>query len=128
MNKSMFDGPTLAEVDGHIDTLDRTEPTRSGWQPAFNALHQALGHARKVRRYCVIPAAVIAAALIIVFHGEVWNWDDARNLLAVELILLGGMRFAMTKVFAVLDREDRVQALLRYYGAKDLPYEDEAPV
>lgn len=122
-----FGGPTLAEVDDHIDVLDRAEPQQpqATWRRAFDALSEALWRARRVRRYCAIPAALLAAILVIVFHGEVWDFDDIRNLFGVELGLLLLIRFVLSKAFAVLEREDRVVALLRYYGARNLSIMDE---
>lgn len=120
--------PTRTDIDAWIDTLDRAEPHHSlgAWREAYDRLRAALLQARKIRRYCAIPAAVIAGVLVIVFHGEVWDFDDIRNLFGVEGAVLFGFYFLLAKIFPVLGREDRVQTLLRYYGAQDVPHEEEA--
>ncbi|ANP44864.1 hypothetical protein [Candidatus Viadribacter manganicus] len=116
------------DVRAGIDTLDRGEPdqARGGWGEPYDRLHDALLDARKTRRYCAIPAMLIAAALVILFHGRVWDFEDIRNLFVIELGAVLLLNFLLTKVFPVLAREDRVQTLLRYYGAQDVPHEEEA--
>ena len=120
--------PTRAQVDAWIDTLDYSEPDRPRgiWGEAYDRLHMALLHARKIRRYCLIPAAIAAGILVIVFHGRVWDFDDIRNVFGIEGGLILALYFLLTKFFPVLARENRVQTLLRYYGAKDVPHEEEA--
>ncbi|MCX7359746.1 MAG: hypothetical protein NT015_16610 [Alphaproteobacteria bacterium] len=116
------------DVRAWIDTLDRGEPEqpRLGWGESYDRLHDTLLYARRIRRYCAIPAILIAAGVIILFHGHVWDFDDIRNLFGTELCMVMLLHFALTKVFPVLAREDRVQTLLRYYGATDVPHEHEA--
>ena len=116
------------DVRAWIDTLDLGEPDqpRGGWGEAYDRLHDTLLSARKLRRLCAIPAILIAAGAVILFHGRVWDFEDIRNLFGFELCLVLLLHFLLTKVFPVLAREDRVQTLLRYYGAKDVPHEEEA--
>lgn len=116
------------DVRAWIETLDRGEPDqpRNTWGGAYDRLHDALLYARKLRRYCAIPAVVIAAVTVITLHGRVWDFDDIRNLFGIELAAVLLLHFLLTKVFPVMAREDRVQTLLRYYGAKDVPHEEEA--
>jgi hypothetical protein len=120
--------PNREDVKAWVETLYRREPQhdRRTWGEAYDGLHAALLHARKLRRYCTIPAALLAAVFVVLLHGRVWDFEDIRNLFAVELIVLTGLHFFLTKIFVVLAYEDGVQTLLRYYGAHDVPYEEEA--
>ena len=120
--------PYREDVKAWMETLYQREPhhSRDTWGAAYDRLRTALLHARKLRRYCAIPAAVVAALLVIALHGEVWDIQDAVNLFGVEAIMLLLLHFILTKVFVVLAYEDRVQTLLQYYGATDVPYEPEA--
>lgn len=121
----MIRTPSHAEIEAWIDTLDRAEPHHvpAQWSEAYAQLLAALQHASKVRRYSAIPAAIVAALLIIVFHGESWGADDIRNLFGAELAALLSLNFLLEKLYPVLDRESRVRALLKYYGAHDMPSE-----
>jgi hypothetical protein len=127
MTFAIFSGPTLEEVDRHINVLDHAEPytAQDTWRPSFNFLRATLLGARRVRNYCTIPAAIIAALLVVLFHGDVWDWDDFRNLLGLEAAAIFGLRIAMSSVFAALEREDRLQTLLRYFGATDVILDEE---
>jgi hypothetical protein len=120
--------PSREQVSAWIDKLDRAEPhgSRGSWSAAYDGLRVALLHARKIRRYCLIPSVIVAVAVIIFFHGEAWDGDDVRNLIIAQTSLLFLSHFLLTKMFAVLADEDRVQTLLRYYGAQDVPPEHEA--
>lgn len=124
----MIAGYTLSDIRVWMDVLDRAEPEhlRGKWGEAYDRLHDTLLNARKVRRYCAIPAVLIAAATVILLHGQVWDFDDIRNLFGVELMTVLLLHFLLTKFYPVLAQEDRVQTLLRYYGAQDVPHEDEA--
>ena len=117
---------TSGEIEQHLDTLMRSEPqqAQSGWRRAFDLLARDLWGARRVRRLCAIPAAIIATLAVIAFHGEHWDLEDIRNLFAFELLTLAAIHFFMTKFFAVLDREDTVASALRYFGAHDLSIEE----
>jgi hypothetical protein len=120
--------PYREDVKAWIETLYQHEPhhSRDTWGVAYEGLRTALLHARQLRRYCAVPAAILAAVLVIVLHGEVWDLQDAANLFGVEAIVLLLLHFVLTKIFVVLAYEDNVQTLLRYYGATDVPYEPEA--
>ncbi|QGZ95544.1 hypothetical protein [Terricaulis silvestris] len=123
-----LNNPTRVQVAAWIDVLDGAEPQhlRGRWGEAYDRLHTALRYARKVRRYSAIPSALIAVVLVIIFHGEVWDFDDIYNLLGLEMAVLFTGYFVLTKMFAVLAEENRVQSLLRHYGAQDVPHEEEA--
>ena len=120
--------PSREDVKAWLETLYRREPQhdRRTWGKAYDGLRVALLHARNLRRYCTIPAAVVAAAFVILLHGRVWDFEDIRNLFAVEFLVIAGLHFFLTKIFVVLAYEDSAQTLLRYYGAQDVPYEQEA--
>lgn len=117
---------TAAEVASLIDTLDRSEPhaPQMHWRAAYDTLETALRGTRRVRRYLAIPAAIFAAILVVVFHGEAWNFDEIRNLFVIEGLTLIALHFALSKIYAVLAREGRIAALLTYFGARDLPEEE----
>lgn len=120
--------PYREDVKAWIDILQRSEPqhARGTWGKAYDSLHTALLHARKLRRYAAIPAAILAGAFVIFLHGSVWDLHDIYNLFIVEAVALLLLHFILTKVFVVLAYEDQVQTLLRYYGAQDVPLEEEA--
>lgn len=120
--------PYREDVKAWIETLYLHEPhhNRDAWGAAYDSLRVALLHARKLRRYAAIPAVVLAAILVIVLHGQVWDLQDALNMFGVEAIVLLVLHFILTKVFIVLAYEDSVQTLLRYYGASDVAFGPEA--
>lgn len=120
--------PYREDVKAWIDTLQRSEPHdgRGKWGEAYDRLHVALQHARKLRRYSAIPAVVAAAAFVILLHGEVWDLDDVQMLFGMEALALLLLHFVLTKMFVVLAYEDQVQTLLRYYGAEDVALKEES--
>ena len=71
-----------------------------------------------------LPVAIFAAVLVIVLHGEVWDWDDIRNLFVVEILTLMLVHFVLANSNPALQRERRIAALLRYYGAQDVADEE----
>ena len=118
-----------AEVDCCIDVLDRTEPSRGGWTTEFNSLKSAIENARKIRDRFRMPIIILfVPAVIISFVGRfspdlldpylhgLWSgtFTIACGVLGLALELV------MRAIFPVLQREGRVAALLRYYGAKNM--------
>lgn len=124
----MMAGYSHADVQAWLDKLERAEPhhARGTWIAFYDRLHDTLLRARKIRRYCAAPAAIVAAMTVILLHGNVWDLDDVRNLFLVEFLALGIVAFALTRLCPVLADESRVQTILRYYGAQDVPAEHEA--
>jgi hypothetical protein len=117
---------TLSHIDQHIDTLDRNEPSnaQTGWRSAYDVLDVALMKARRMRHLWAIPALICAAALAIAMHGLQWDWEDIRFFLLMEALALAAIWFVLSKLNPVLHRESRIAALLRYYGARDVPQEE----
>jgi hypothetical protein len=113
--------PTLTEIDANIDTLDRAEPSQNPihWRRAFEFLRKALARARRIRRFTVPPALVIAALLVWAFHGDTWDVADIRLAVGSFFFPLAVGHVAMSAIFAALRRESRIAALLRYYGDAD---------
>jgi hypothetical protein len=120
--------PTLAEIDVQIDVLDRAEPTQNPihWRRAFEFLKNALGRARRVRRFVTPPAVVIAVLLVWALHGDTWDLGDIKLALGAFFVPLAVGHIAMAALFAALRRESRIAALLRYYG--DLDAENEMAI
>lgn len=113
----MSERPSARDIDTWIDRLDRAEPHQSGWREAYDRLDATWARARAIRRYCAIPAAIVAAIAVIVLHGQAWGFDDLQHLFSVEAAVLLLLFWIVAKLFPALDREDRISALLRYYGA-----------
>jgi len=117
---------TLTEIDAHIDALDRAEPTQNPmhWRRAFESLKSALEDARRIRSLLIPPGIVLALALLWWLHGDSWELTDARTGVGFFVIVLALGHLALGARFAALKREARIAALLRYYGAKDVPEEE----
>ena len=115
----------LTEIDRYIDVLDRTEPgqPQASWRSTFDILNVSLARARRIRRLWSIPVAIAAALGVIVLHGAHWDFDDARNVLAFNILLLVAVWWLLEQRYPILQREGRVGALLRYYGADILEQE-----
>ncbi len=115
------------EVDRCIDVLDRSEPSRSDWATEFNSLKSALENARKIRNRFRLPIIVLfvpAVTISIVgrlapdlldLHGF---WSGTFTIACGVLFL--ALELVMRVVFPVLQREARVAALLRHYGATNV--------
>lgn len=109
---------TRAEVDSLIDTLDRHEPTQSGWRAAFDRLKENLATARRIRGLVQLPGSVLFVVLLaasLVTGLEMW----ANVAIGVGAMLVV-WEFAAGRAFPVLEQEGRVAALLKYYGATDV--------
>lgn len=125
-------GLTRADVERDIDLLDSNEPSGTGWEAAFDRLRPALGHARKVRnrfRVPIVTLFLISAALWSVHRLAPDLLDVPRMWLQTPPIVCGAL-FLLVEViartvFPVLQREERVAALLRYYGATDVSPDQE---
>lgn len=123
---------TRAEIDRYVDALDRNEPSQSGWRDAFDHLKPALDDARRIRRRFRLPIFVLlAASIALVFVHRISPgllnmpglWPQAFAIACGLLFLV--IEGVLRSLFPVLQQEDRVAALLRYYGAKDVPHEEE---
>jgi hypothetical protein len=117
---------TPTEIEQCLDVLMHSEPhqAQSVWRRAFDLLAGDLWRARRIRRYCAIPAAIVAALAVVFLHGERWDLRDVGNLFCFEAIALGVAHLSVARLFAVLDREETVASALRYFGAHNLPLEE----
>jgi hypothetical protein len=128
-------GPSLAQIEAWVDILDRAEPEHSGWRTAFASLREQLTKARRIRdivRRPIVASFTIASAVQV---GHSWlsggstflTWSFWLNTAALTLMimLLVWEAAVLPRAFPVLELEGRVAALLRYYGAKDVPQNDE---
>jgi hypothetical protein len=129
-------GPSLPQIEAWVDILDRAEPERAGWRTAFANLKEQLGKARSLRD---IPRRPVFAFFVIastIHSVNTWlsggpgflTWSFWLSLVAGTLLLIYFIWEAvlLTRMLTVLALEERVAALLRYYGAKDVPLYDEA--
>lgn len=116
-----------AEVDRYIDALDQSEPSHGGWMNEFNSLKSAIENARKIRNRFRLPIIILfVPAVIISFIGR-FSPDllDLHGLWSGTFTIACGVLFLALElvtraIFPVLQREARVAALLRYYGAKNM--------
>lgn len=116
-----------AEVDRYVDVLDQSEPSRGGWTSEFNSLKSALENARKIRNRFRLPIIILfVPALVISIVGRISPdllelhglWSGTFTIACGALFL--ALELVMRIIFPVLQREGRVAALLRHYGAKDM--------
>ena len=124
-------GATRPQIEAWIDMLDRSEPDRSGWRDAFDDLKRELMAARKIRDLGRLPV-VVAFLVLLVFDYVVARvilslsqQSPDSGALLVCIVTVISWEFVVRRAFPVLDIEGRVAALLRYYGAKDVPQEEE---
>jgi hypothetical protein len=123
-------GADREQIDAWVDVLDRAEPDQTGWRTAFDRLKEELIKARRLRWLGRIPAVVgfcVLVALYLIEHALFWNPPGPVLGGGTSLIwiLVLTWEFAVRRAFPVLEIEGRVAALLRYYGAKDVPTEEE---
>lgn len=124
---------TRTEVDRLVDTLDRSEPTQTGWRQGFDRLKAALTSARRFRSFFRRPLMLLITVAVALnaahrLAPQLLNLPDTAPL---ALAIVAGALLLITEVvmrvrFPVLQLESRVQTLLRYYGAEDVKIEDEA--
>lgn len=122
-DRLLFDTkPPLAEIDRHIDVLDRAEPHLPDpkWLGSYLVLRKALRRARDTRRVCAAPVVVLAAIVVILLHGEAWDLYDLQWLVLLDAMGVGLLRAFLANVYAPLLREERIQVLLRYFGDDQL--------
>lgn len=128
----VLDRAKLAEIDQHIDALDRAEPEQPQmyWRKSFDALKVALTNARRIRDPLRTPGWLALTALMTFSTYLGWSLPDQFDdrLWIVVIALAGALlvwETCMRLTFPVLNRESRVSALLRYYGAKDVDQQEE---
>lgn len=128
----ILDRAKLSEIDKHIDALDRAEPDQPlmYWRKSFDALKIALTNARRIRDPLRTPGWLALTALMTFSMYLGWSLPDQfDDRLWIVVIALAGVllvwEICMRLTFPVLNREGRVSALLRYYGAKDVDQQEE---